>query len=182
MTLAFTTARRDGRTDARLISDLLDDFPPESIITYSTLHAALDEGLDAPVKRARVYAAIYAANKIMLREKQRYLKVVRKKGYRLLRGFEHLGEAKSREQRANNQIVRGVEILKHVKYDEMTPEQRKAHEGQMLLTSGLASYIEYLHAVDVRRKRAIEQIRRPLADLQETLAELDKPRRTGVEL
>jgi hypothetical protein len=49
-------------------------------------------------------------------------------------------------------MLRGVQTLQHVRWDEMDTNHRLAHEGQLLLTSALYSQMRLLET----RQRSVE--------------------------
>jgi hypothetical protein len=41
------------------------------------------------------------------------------------------------KRRADAQLLRGLETLRHVRWDEMEPNVRAAHEGHLILTEAI---------------------------------------------
>jgi hypothetical protein len=172
MTAAFTPARADGRSDRRVVYELVADNDPDSKVTYETLIDALQDGLDAPVDRPRVYAAVSQANTTLLREKSRYLSVVRGEGYRIIRADEHMGVALGKKQRAEKSIRRGVQVLRNVRMDELTQPQQAAHQGQLLIIGGM---LQMMHESERRHERSDSLI----ADLKQRVTNLEGKTGTG---
>jgi hypothetical protein len=134
---AFTPSRADGRSDRRVVYELVQDAEPGDVFTYDSLIEALSEGLDETVSRHRAQAAVRAANRTYLQERRRYLTVVADVGYRVIRSDEQLPVALGKKARAQTYLKRGMEILQHVRMDELTPSQRVLHEGQLMILGGL---------------------------------------------
>lgn len=150
----FEASRADGRSDRQVIFDVVHDKDPDELFTYTQLRTALlaglPEGMD--VTRQRVCQAVRTANKTLLKERNRYLRVVRNRGYRMITAQEHLPVAIDTKGRAHRLLRRGEELLKNVKWDELDENQRKLHEGQLMLMSG---FVHILSNHD-RRIRVME--------------------------
>jgi hypothetical protein len=129
----FTPSRADGRSDKRVIYQLVQDATPGDTFDYDKLIAALSEGLDVEVTRARVYPAVAAANKTLLQRQRRYLGIVPGVGYRVISAAEHLPVALDKKDRAQAAIKRGIDILRNARLDELDQAQRILHEGQLLI-------------------------------------------------
>jgi|GEM_PF-2063809 len=150
MTDAFEVSRDDGRSDGQVIFDLAVHKQPGTTLSYERIIRELETGLppERTVGRPRVYAAVTAANRKLLHECNRYLKVVRNEGYRLLHGSEHLPVAMERKSRANTQFRKGLEILRNTDMAELDPTARAMHQGQLHLMAGL------YHAAQESARRA----------------------------
>jgi hypothetical protein len=134
---AFTPSRADGRSDRRVIYELTQHAEPDTTFTYKKLSDALQEGLDTPVSRDRVYRAVGAANRTLLREQKRYLSVVTDVGYRMIAASEHLPVALIKKDKAQAYLRRGMDLLRNARIDELDATQRTLHEGQLLILGGL---------------------------------------------
>ncbi len=145
MTKTFEPARSDGRSDRRVVFDLACDAEPETLFEHDLIIKALSDGLDEPVDLGRVYRAVGSANQLLLRERRRYLHIVRGTGYRVLNAEEHLPVALQRKDRAQNHLRRGIELLKNARLDELTQAQRVLHEGQLMILSGVFQAVEDSH-------------------------------------
>jgi hypothetical protein len=137
MSPRFTPVRDDGRSDGRVVFDLVEAAEPETRFSYGELIDALSEGLDRKIDRNRVYRAVGAANKVLLRERKRYLSVIENEGYRVIRSDEHLPVALDRKGRAETHLKAGMELLRNARLDELDQHQRALHEGQLLILGGL---------------------------------------------
>jgi hypothetical protein len=146
----FEPSRADGRSDAQVILDLCGDVAPDTAFTHGQIIEALEAGLDKRVTRQRVYAAVAAGNKRLLKQKQRYLRVVRGVGYRVIRADEHLDTALSKTDSAEAMYRKGLAILKDARMDELTPTQKALHEGQFML---LGAVYRQMRDVHNRQKR-----------------------------
>jgi hypothetical protein len=157
----FAPSREDGRSDARVIADLVGDSPPDTQYTFDQLINALGAGLGdgAEIEHRRVYPAVGAANRLLLRERRRYLGTVRGVGYRVLPAGEMRGVAVARKTRANRQIQKGREVLEHTRLDELDPTQRRLHEGQLLLLQGLCRAMDETRARQDEHESLITDLR-----------------------
>lgn len=163
---AFSPSRSDGRSDRRVIYELAQDAEPETSFTYDTLQEALQVGLDVEVTRSRVYRAVGAANKTLLREQRRYLQVVPDVGYRIIRADEHLPVAIAKKGQAETYVRRGLEILRQTRMDEIDPAQRTIHEGQLLVFGGLCQAIQESNRRHDRSDALIADLRRRVETLE----------------
>lgn len=158
----FQPSRADGRSDKQVVYGLARTLEPGESLSYEKLLAALQEGLVRPVARSRVYRAVAAANRVLLREDKRYLQVVKDEGYRMLHAGEHLAVALNKKESAAECIRRGIELLRNARLDELDPAQRVLHEGQLMV---MAAHHQMLQAHD-RRLTRIEQTIRGLVGSQ----------------
>jgi hypothetical protein len=166
MTEAFQTSRADGRSDRVIAFALVSGAAPGTLVTHDQFLEALSVGLDEPIGLHRVYAAVRMAGRMLLRQEQRGLESVRGLGYRVLSASEHLPAALTRKDRAEFQIQRGMELLREVRWTELDGNQRKAHEGQLLIMSGLYQVIQVSEARHARQEQALDEIRRRLERLE----------------
>lgn len=166
MTEAFSPSRPDGRSDRRVVVELVADGEPDTTFTYAELIEALSEGLDEPVARPRVYRAVKQANKTLLRERKRYLQVVPNTGYKMLRAEEHLPVALNKKNTAETYMRRGAELLDHVQLGELSADMRKAVEGNRLMFAGLIGAIQH----SAQRHAKSEAL---IADLQQRVDKLE---------
>jgi hypothetical protein len=151
----FSPSRPDGRSDRRVVFELVADAEPDTTFTYAELIGALAEGLDVDITRDRVYRAVAAGNKTLLRERKRYLHVVPDVGYRVIHTSEQLPVALIKKDRAQSYLSKGIALLRHAKLDELDAAQRTLHEGQLLILAGLH---QAMHESDQRHTRSEELI------------------------
>jgi hypothetical protein len=150
MTAPFLPVRADGRSDRQVIVDLVTGSEPGDTVTYRQILDALAAGLTVSPDRDRAYRAVAAANRTLLRERSRYLRVVRNTGYRMISADEHLPEAITKKDRAQTYLRRGVELLRNTRLDELDDNQRALHLGQLNI---LAAHDESLRSQQRRQDR-----------------------------
>lgn len=138
----FSPSRPDGRADKRVIYDMAERAAPDTTFTYTDLRMALSEGLGALVPVQRVYPAVAGANKMLLRNRGRYLGVVRGTGYRVLHGKEHLSVAEHRESKARRQFRAGMEVLAGTLDDELTPAERRFRDGTVMVMGAVVTALD----------------------------------------
>jgi hypothetical protein len=175
MTTPFKTGRSDGRSDGRVLAELVQDAPPETVFTYDDLQSALQAGLpsESLVSRARIYKAIKAANKILLDHHHRDLGVVVNVGYRILKPEEHAPTAMGRYRKGENQIKAGVLILRGADLNTMNPRDRQIHDGTMMIMSGIVSALQQ-STRDIRRiDRIVDTVAHGQEDLAQRVARLE---------
>lgn len=164
----FQPSREDGRSDRRVLVELVESSEPGTRFSYEQLTEALSQGLDAEVDRARVYRAVRDANRTLLEERSRYLGVVRGQGYRMLSASEHLPTATKHKERAARQMQRGLEILSNTRLDELDPTQRALHEGQLLILSGLHQAVQASHKRHDKTESLLASLTKRVSDLEGT--------------
>ncbi len=162
----FRTVRADGRSDRRVIVDLVSGSPAGTQFDYEKLTAALQAGLDDPVDRARIYRAVAQANRTLLEEDQRYLQVVKNQGYRLLHGSDHLPAALVKKDMAQGYIRRGVELLRGARLDELTEAQRVLHQGQLMILAGVHQAMQDSQRRHDRQEQVIDELRQRVERLE----------------
>lgn len=149
---AFEITREDGRSNAQVVLDYVRGGEPGRLYTYQELGEALSVGTDRAYTERDVRAVVTQVYPRLLKEQQRALHNVRGQGYRLALAGEHQGLALARKRRADVQMLRGVQTLQHVRWEELDPEARKAHEGSLMVLGGMYAQQQ---AFD-RRLRRIE--------------------------
>jgi hypothetical protein len=157
-TMQFVTSRTSGKSNAQVVAELVKHHEPGHIFEFTVLRQALD--VDANRRHTvedvrRVVAGMYSR---LLREQSRALHSVRGKGYRIAEAKDHRMLATSRKERSDRQFQKGLITLQQVKWDELGPEERKAHEGQLLIASAIWSQMKALE----RRQDAVESILRKI--------------------
>jgi len=152
MSARFTITRADGRSNAQVILDYVRDGVPGRLYTYEELGQVLSVGTDRSYDDKAVGGVVRQAAPRLLSEQQRRLHNVKLAGYRLAPASEHMALARHDKRRADTQIRRGVHTLRHVRWDEMDENTRRAHEGHLMITETL-----YAHQVALdRRLRKVE--------------------------
>lgn len=152
-TAPFEVTRLDGRSNSQVVIDYVKNGEPGRVYSYHELGAALSTGTDRDYGVNAVRAAVTASCARLLKEHQRALHNVRLVGYRLAHAKEHMGLALVRKRRADVQIKKGLHTLRHVRWDELDDNARRAHEGHLMITESL---VANQMALD-KRLRAVEQ-------------------------
>lgn len=158
MSDGFKITRADGRSNAQVLLDYVQDGRAGQTYTYAELAAALEDGADRTYSRVAVRQIAAAAYDRMLKEQQRALHNIRGVGYRLAPASDHKQLAAQRKRRSDVQLVRGLNTLRNVRWDEMDTETRKAHEGSLMVMSAI---YEQQRALE-RRQSSIEDAVRKL--------------------
>jgi len=135
---AFVPTRKSGKSDRAVVLDMAKAATPGSILTYEAIIEALSiDSADRAIDKAVASHAARAASQSLLRTDSRCLIAIRGQGYRVSIGSDHHGVALDRYTRADAQLHRGVQVLAHVRRDEMSPNQLIAHDGTMLVMGAL---------------------------------------------
>jgi len=166
VTRPFTASRPDGRSDRQVLYDLTSGAEPGTVFTYPALEAALNEGLEDPVGRERVYRAVAQANKTLLREKRRYLQVVKDIGYKMLRSDEHLPVALTKKDMAQTYLRKGIALLRNARLDELTDAQRTLHEGQLMILGGVYQAVQASEKRHDRQEEILDELRQRIERLE----------------
>lgn len=154
----FEPSRADGRTDAQVVLDLCGDATPDTTFTFKQLIDALEVGNDKRYTRERVYQAVSAGNKRLLKDKQRYLRIVRGIGYRVLRADEHLDTALAKTDSAEAMYRKGLALLKDARLDELSASQRALHEGQFMLLGAVYRQMRDVHKRQAKQDNVIADL------------------------
>lgn len=157
----FRISRPDGRSNGQVILDLVKDKAPGDFYPYSALIDALSAGTGKRYTRSDVQRVVTAICPRMLKEQARTLHNVPNQGYRVAPAHFHMTLANGRKSRADKQMLRGVQLLEHVKWDEMDANQRLAHQGQLLV---MASLYQNQKALERRQLDVEQAIQRVLAN------------------
>jgi hypothetical protein len=155
----FKASRDDGRSDRRVVFELVQNAEPDTMFGYDELISALSEGLDDDIRRERVYRAVAQGNKALLRNRSRYLQVVPGRGYKVLRADEHLPVALKKKDSAESVMRRGAELLDHVKLGELDPDMRKTVEGNRLMFAGIIGALKHSEQRHDRAESLIEELK-----------------------
>lgn len=164
----FTASRPAGRSDKRVVFDLVKDADPETTFKYDDLKTALEADLDVEVGRDRIYRAVQAANKVLLREERRVMSVVRGVGYRVARADEHVGLSMLRKGRAETQLAAGVDLLRQVRYDELNDAERQLAEGTLLVFDGFYRAIKSSENRHNRQEETISALTQRIENLEKS--------------
>jgi len=170
---SFHPSRSDGRSDRRVVFELVQDAEPETLFPFEELMAALQDGLDAPVRRDRVYRAVSAGNKTLQRERKRTLAPVQGVGYRIARADEHLSLAIIKKSRAETQIKDGIELLRNVRLDELPEPHKTLHVGQLMLLDGVYRMTKATEKRQERQDKVLAAMREQQAEIAARLAKIE---------
>lgn len=161
----FEISRPDGRSNQQVVVDHVHDKMPGTLFSFSELCDLLERDTQQQFTSARIGAVVRHANGRLLKEHKRELSSVRGEGYRLALAREHRGLATTRERKADRQIALGLRTLQNVRLDEMTENERQAHLGHLMVTSGLASQIQLIREREEARDEAIASIQTKIQEL-----------------
>lgn len=126
---------------------------PGHLYDYAGLAAALAVGT-RPFTTVEVQRIVQRLVTRLLREQQRRLHVVPGMGYRLAPAAEHMSLAHVDRRRSDTQLKKGLDTLRHVRFDEMDANTRAAHEGHLMVHEAL-----YANQVALdRRLRKVEAL------------------------
>lgn len=155
----FRISRCDGRSNGQVILDLVKDEKPGTVFSYQQLSDALSAGTGKRYARNEVQRIVVATCPRMLKEQARTLHNIENKGYQIAPADYHMTLAHDRKGRADKQMLRGVQLLENVKWDEMDSNQRLAHQGQLLVMSALYQNQKALERRQVAIEKAILQVK-----------------------
>jgi len=137
MSALFAISRADGRSNQQVLLDYVKDGEPGRLYPYDELAPVLANGTRRTYGIEEIRQVIAAMNPRLLKEQARLLHNVRSQGYRLALAREHMSLAHARKRRADVQMKHGLQMLRGVRWDELSENERKAHEGMLMVTSAL---------------------------------------------
>jgi hypothetical protein len=153
----FVTGRDTGQSDADVVVALVAGAEPGTLFSHEAMIQALSVGVTRSIDVTTVRHAVRSAYARLLRDHARTLQSVPGMGYRLAEAAAHQAIARSKQRRADVQLRRGVQVLQHVRWDEMDATSRAAHEGTLLIMSAL---YENQRAMERRQQKIEETLRR----------------------
>lgn len=153
----FRVTRKDGRSNAQVILDYVKGRDAGTVFTYEELAAELSRGADKEYAEKDVQSLASRLYPRLLKEQARALHNVPNVGYRLAPASFHVALANHRQSKADKQMLRGVQTLRHVKWEEMTENERLAHEGQLLIQGAL---YQQMRALEMRQDKVEQAIKR----------------------
>jgi hypothetical protein len=159
----FQPSRADGRSDWRVIFDLVEHLKPGEEVGHDVLLAELET-----TDRSRLYRAVQRANRELWSTRSRSLGVVKGVGYRMLRAEEHEAQANSYQRQARRRISNAVAVVEATDLSQLSADQRewmvKVQSGIHLLAQAMDSHARQLATHDemIRRLQSghDEEIRR----------------------
>ena len=135
--MIFQSSRDDGRSNAEVIVEYVKDAEPGRIYRYEELAAALSQGASRSYDLVAVRQIVFKANRRLSKAQQRVLENIVHVGYRLAHAKEHCRLAVRHTNKADRQLLRGLDILRNVRWDELDPVQRQITEAHLLVTSAV---------------------------------------------
>lgn len=133
----FAIVRLDGRSNQQVILDFVRDHEPGHLYTYDVLAEELGRGTERVYSVQTVQSIVRQCAPRLSKEQARVLRNVPRVGYRLAHASEHVSLALTHTRKSEVQLHRGFEVLSHVRLEEMDENQRKAHEGHLMITGAL---------------------------------------------
>lgn len=150
----FAVQRMDGRTNAQVLLDHVKDGAAGHVYTYNELRQALSNDTAKVYSVQDVQQIVRMAGTRMSNEQARVLTNVPTVGYKLAQAAEHTMIAGKHARKSSVQLRRGVQILSNVRYEEMDENQRRAHEGHLLITTAMYQSQKSL----AKRQRKVEDL------------------------
>lgn len=163
----FEIGRADGRSNAQVVIDLVRGAEAGRVFTFAEFKDALAEGTGREYAAQDVHGAVGSALQRLLHEQQRTLHSVRGVGYRLAEAKDHSRLALDRKRRSDVQLRRGYQTLTNVRWDELDPEARKAHEGTLMLVGALYQHQRYAERRAAATEAAIEKVTQRIEALEQ---------------
>lgn len=157
----FKITRSDGRSNQQVLLDLMQGKPPGTVFKYEELAEELSRESNHQYSTSDVKAVAHRMYVRLLKEQGRALHNIRNVGYRLAPAALHVTLANERKWKADRQMLRGYQTLQHVRWDEMNENERRAHEGQLLIVGAL---YQQMRALEKRQDSIEEAIRRSRDD------------------
>lgn len=173
MVVPFHPSRPDGRSDRVVVYDLVADAEPETLFAYEDLAAALQDGIETPITRPRIYRAVRQANKDLLTKDQRYVAAVPGRGYRMVRAADQIVLAGERKTRARRQMDYGISLLRGIRLDELTEAQRKLALGNLMIADGLYRMIESTERRQNRQDAVLASVIRTQSEFAARLEKIE---------
>jgi hypothetical protein len=158
VTPRFEATREDGRSDVDVVLDLMHLAEPGTVFTYGDLIEALSDGTEREIDTRVVGRAVRAARRKMLDLYQRTATCVPNVGYRLARASEHKGIALVHRKKSERQMRWAVDTLNNVRWDEMDPNARMAHEAQLTIMAGMYQALQAVRKTQDRHERMLRKL------------------------
>lgn len=173
MTKPFEPAREDGRSDKRVVYDLVKDADPGRVFAYDELAAALQEGIGGDIPHERIGRAARAASRQFLNDDQRALQVVPMIGYRIAKADDHAVMAQQHHRKAKRESQQSISLITNVRDSELSPEFRGLIRDLRVAFGAVAQMI---HAAERRTQRVenvLDEVVRVNQDLSARVARLE---------
>ena len=147
--------RLNGKSNSEIIVDYVSAAAPDTQFSYDDLRSALEKDTTQKYTNPMICGVVRIANTKLLRLHQRELRNVRGVGWRVVPAREHMALATIRQGKADKQIRRGLLTLKNVRWSELDDNTRRAHEGQLILTSAIFAQTQALRQRQVQHEAII---------------------------
>lgn len=154
----FKVTRSSGKSDSEILVNLIRDSEPNTVFPYSLIAEALSSDSNRVYDRRAVQCVVSRSALQLSKECQRALYCVPGVGYRVAAATEHRSIAHSRQRRADRQLAKGLAVLEHVKWDEMTQNERDAHQGQLMILQAVVSQQRSMERRMNRIEKALRQV------------------------
>lgn len=161
--MGFQITRDDGRSNGQVLLDFIEGKEPGKVFSYHELSAVLSENTDRQYNKHEVQLIVNSTCPRMLKEQARTLHNVRNTGYRIAPAAYHTTLASHRKEKADKQLLRGVQVLQNVRWEEMDANQRLAHEGQLLILGAMYQQTKALERRQQKVENAINRLRESVA-------------------
>ena len=155
--MLFKSTRSSGKSDAKIIKELVEDSESDTLFRFDELIEALEADTHRRFTRASVTNAVSRSRRYVLRGTQKTLVSIKNVGYKVAPADQHIGLSQDRWRRSNRQLEAGLDLLENVQMDELTPAQRDAHKGQLMVSRTL---YENQLAIQRRQEKTEEAIAR----------------------
>jgi len=152
----FAISRTDGRSATEVICGLVKDARSGELLPYDKIAAALSEGTNKQYTRSDVQGAVGRAERQLACKLSRALMNVAGQGYKVALAAEHQCIAGRKRDRSQKLLKRGLTVLQNVNWDEMSPNERQAHEGQLMVVGALYTTMQ---GIDRRLSRVENAIK-----------------------
>lgn len=148
-------SRINGKSNSEVLVEHVSGAQPDTEFSYDDLRGALEKDTIQKYSNQMVCAVVRIANRQLLRLHQRELRNVRNAGFRLVPAKEHMALATIRHDKADKQIARALLTLRHVRWHELDENTRRAHEGQLMLTSAIYAETRALRKRQAEHERMV---------------------------
>ena len=142
MNTYFKPSRPDGRSDRRVVYELVRTAKPGTTFTYQDLIDVLQPGVGEPIDKNRAQTAARSADRTLGQMEKRRLIVVPGVGYRVMFAKEHVGRATDYQHRAARQIDKALDTLEDTRLDELTDDQRTNHQNKQIRLAGVKVHLD----------------------------------------
>ena len=132
-----------------IVAEIVANTEPGTLIEYKTLADALD--LDENEQRDQIRQAVSAARQTILRDHNKALVAIRGEGYRVALAREFAGLAQGHRQKADRQMTKALDIVKHVDEKQLSPAELQRHRA-------VATVITNLHSRLTDAESRLEQL------------------------